>query len=123
MEKRGPKYLKTQREDTPHVGQLLVTYYKKKKIFQAPLARDMNRTVATMVSYKKNSSMQTAILWELCHVLRYNFFADLAAELPVTFPNKNSATPTDKDEEITRLKARVERLEGDKELLMELMKK
>jgi hypothetical protein len=39
--KKGPKYSIDSREDTSNIGQMLVNYYKKKKIRQAPLARDM----------------------------------------------------------------------------------
>jgi hypothetical protein len=35
-----------------------------------------------LATYGKNSTLQTAILWEICHALKHNFFADIAAQLP-----------------------------------------
>jgi type III secretory pathway component EscV len=119
---KGPKYLKHTGDEVPHIGQILTAYYKKKKIYQAALARDMNRTVNTMVSYKKNHSMQTAVLWELCHVLKYNFFADLAVALPDTFGRNNNEALEEKDKEITTLQAEVTRLQQEKDLLVHLIK-
>lgn len=121
MKPKGPKYLQEE-ADIPHIGQMLSNYYKKKKIRQAALARDMSRHVSTIADYKKNNSMQTAVLWQLCHVLKYNFFADLAAELPSSFGYNGSDVPGEKDEEIMKLRTEIARLQGDKELLMELLK-
>jgi len=86
------------------------------------LARDMGRAVNTLAVYKKNNSIQTAVLWQLCHVLKYNFFADIAATMPSSFGYNGSDVPGEKDEELIKLRAEVTRLQMDKELLMEVLK-
>lgn len=120
--KTGPKYLQESFDDAPHIGQMLAGYYKKKKIYQAALSRDMGRSVPTMANYKKNHSIQIAILWKLCHVLKYNFFADLAAALPDTFGRNSNEELDEKDKEITALQAEVTRLQQEKDLLVHLIK-
>lgn len=105
-----------------HVGDMLAAYIDKHRIHQAAMARAMNRNLSTVLDYKKRPSIQTAILWELCHVLQHNFFADMAMQLPGTFTSAASAIPDDRDAEILRLQEAVKLLQHDKEMLLQLLK-
>jgi len=49
------------------------------------LACKPGRTFRTLAGYEKNSAIQTAVLWELCHALKHNFFLDIACQLPAEF--------------------------------------
>ena len=76
----------------PHTGALLLEYLKKERLHKSAIARAMGRRHTTLVGYYKRPSIQTAILWELCHVLKHNFFADIAAQVPAAYP---SSVPQD----------------------------
>lgn len=105
----------------PHIGGLLQTYITKNNTPQSALARAIHREPRTIVKYKKNHSLQAAILWELSHALKHNFFADLAAALPNTFTRIGDDVPEPKDVAIAALQAEVARLQQDKELLMRIV--
>ena len=114
------KYL-NEENTAPNIGELLRAYFKEKRIRKSGLARVMNRRPDTIYGYEKNSSIQTAILWELCHALQYNFFADLAAELPETYAKK--ATNNEQAEKIAQLEQEIVMLTREKNLLLEALKK
>lgn len=115
------KYLLNKGSEMPHLGALLQTYFNKHRIYQAALARAIQREPKTLYKYKKNHSLQAAILWEICHALKHNFFADLAALLPPTFSIDNNDILEQKDKEIAVLQAEVVRLQQDKDLLLRAM--
>lgn len=66
----------------PHIGRRVKSVLKAEGLTRADIARGTARSLSTVHVQLERSSMQTAILWEICHVLKYNFFADLAAALP-----------------------------------------
>lgn len=116
------KYLANKGSEMPHIGNMLQAYIDRNRTYQAALARAIHREPQTVLKYKKNHSIQTAILWELCHALKYNFFADLAAALPDTFGRSNNDALDEKDKAITALQAEVTRLQQEKDLLVQLIK-
>ncbi|MFA6059786.1 MAG: hypothetical protein WC756_16395 [Taibaiella sp.] len=116
------KYLLRTGAEMPHLGELLQKYITEHRVYQSALARIMGRVPKTIQYYKKNHSMQAAILWELSHALKHNFFADLAAALPDTFTRNSDSEPDAKEEQIATLQAENARLLQDKELLMRVMK-
>lgn len=100
--KQVKKYELNTELSAPHTGQMLTALYKKRRISKAALARKLNRRASTMADYVKNSTIQTAILWEISHALKHNFFLDIAAQLPDTFAT-NVPADTSKDEKIVQL--------------------
>lgn len=106
----------------PHLGEMLQSYFDRKRTYQAALARAINREPDTLRKYKQRHSLQAAILWELSHALKYNFFADLAAALPADFEKASSLSIDEKDAEIADLRNQVAQLQRDKDLLMEMKK-
>jgi hypothetical protein len=116
------KYLLNKGAEMPRIGGLLQAYMDKHNIYQAALARAIQRDPRTIIQYRKSQSIQAAIIWELSHALKYNFFADLAAALPDTFGCNNAGEPDKKDELIASLQADIEKLQGEKELLMSIVK-
>lgn len=115
------KYLLYKGSEMPHIGTLLRTYMDKNRIYQAALARAVQRNYRTLIQYKNNHSLQAAIIWELSHALKHNFFADLADALPDTFTCDSDNIPNEKDEQIASLQAEVVRLQQDKELLLRIV--
>jgi hypothetical protein len=115
------KYLLDKGSEMPHIGALLQTYFDTHRTYQAALARAIHREPKTLLKYKKNHSLQAAILWEISHALKHNFFADLAVSLPSTFSSNGNAIVEQKDKEIAVLQAEVVRLQQDKELLLRVV--
>jgi hypothetical protein len=119
--KEAKNILKPDATSSPDTGAMLTSYFKEKRIRKSALARVMNRRPNTIYGYEKNSSIQTAILWELCHALQYNFFADIAVQLPAGFATKSaSSEQTDK---IAELEQEIIILNREKNLLLEALKK
>jgi dihydrofolate reductase len=54
--------------------------------------------------------MQAAILWELSHALKHNFFADLADRLLNTFSRNSDEIPNEKEEQIATLQAKIDQI-------------
>ena len=124
MPTKAKKYIANQQEKGfPHVGQMVEAVLKKKKWYSAALARDMGRSLNSIMNYYKAQSMQTSILWELSLNMKHNFFADIALQLPADFAKANNDAMDAKDAEIAALKKAVEKLQGEKDLLMEVMRK
>ena len=118
---RDQKY-HIQEQPAPHSGLLLTTYFKEKRIRKSALAREMNRRPDTIYGFEKNSSIQTAILWEICHALKHNFFADIALLLPSTYSQTISAEALAKDQRIAELDQQIKILEAEKAVLVSVMK-
>ena len=69
----------------PHIGSMLKVHLDKRHIDHARLARAMNKNRTTVWKYDQRDSLQLKILWHLCTVLKHNFFADIAAQLPADY--------------------------------------
>ncbi|PWA06116.1 hypothetical protein [Flavobacterium psychrotolerans] len=67
----------------PNTGALLISYFKEKRIRKSALARMLKKSPSTLVSFTKNNTIQTTVLWEISHALKHNFFADML----LLFPN------------------------------------
>ena len=108
--------------NTIHIGQLLVSYFKEHRTHKAALARMLNVKPTGILRYQKRDSLQTNILLNISHALKHNFFMDIAQELPIEY-STNKPLFAEKDLEIEALKKEVEILKREKELLMQLMGK
>jgi len=117
MATKSPKHLLQPANPAPHSGQMLTTYIKQKRIYQNALARKLKRRAETIFDYKKRSTIQTAVLWDICHALNHNFFADIAAQLPPEF----AAAPQAKDLKITELEQQVAELKNERDNLQKVI--
>jgi hypothetical protein len=75
-----------------HVGKILKSYIDKHKIAKSALARKIKRGDSTIIHYQKSASIQISIVNELCHALKHNFFADLAAHCHPPTPRMHRQT-------------------------------
>jgi hypothetical protein len=80
------------------------------------IEKAINRPPTSMYQYIRNSSIQTGILIDLCYAMKYNFFQEIANQLP------NEFTKTDKDAEEklaqkTALENRIAELEEENKIL------
>lgn len=80
-------------KNSPHVGEMLSARIKARRISKAAVSRAMHRAPETILRFTQRPSLQTEILWQLCTVMKHNFFADLAAQLPPDFTT-NAPDPT-----------------------------
>jgi len=124
MKNNGPKYINNRTAiPIPSTGLLLSEVVKKRNINKAALARIMERHYNTVDDYFKNGSIQTSILWEISMILKHNFFADIAAQLPPEFGGAKDVVITEQAAEIAALKAALASLQKEKELLLQIIKK
>ena len=110
----------TRMDDAPHTGNMIAAALKARGLSQARLARKTGRDNSGLGRLAKRHSIQTDTLWEMCHALRYNFFADLAAALP---PDYQSTAPPALQAELDETKAALEKMRIERDVLMRLMGK
>ncbi|MEC4048241.1 hypothetical protein OX284_002270 [Flavobacterium sp. SUN046] len=102
-----------------HIGKILKSYIDSHRIYKSVIARRIQKKDSEILRYQKRSSIQTNLLLELCHVLKHNFFADIAHLLPLDY-SKNTFDDTIKEEEITQLKQQIQLLEKEIAILKEI---
>ena len=98
---------KSERPKSPvHVGHLVWLFLNQIHLKRNKLAEATNRSLITVSRQLRKPSMQVAELFEFCHVLKHNFFEELAAHLPVEYSTTASALAQKHaamEEEISRL--------------------
>jgi len=107
--------------EAPNTSVLLKTYYKKNRIYLSALARRLQWPLVTLSSCNKAKTIKVSRLWAISYALRYNFFQDLADQLPADFSGSRPATP-EKDIEMAELKRQIEILQAEKNILLEAIK-
>jgi hypothetical protein len=104
-----------------HTGNLLTAFFTLRRIRKSALARHLNRNKNSVLNFQKNSTIQTAILWEISMVLKHNFFMDIASMLPPEFTT-DAPINAEKDERILTLEKQVELLTAERDVLLKAMK-
>ena len=92
----------------------------KKRAVNASMARDLGIRSSSLEQLLRGSDCKVSRLVAISHSLKHNFFADLARSFPEQYTVLNSeaaSAQTSKDEEILRLKHRIEILEAQVEVL------
>ena len=92
----------TIQNEAPNTGMMLISYFREKRTRKSALARMLNKRPSTLAGFTKNTSIQTTVLWEICHALKHNFFADMAAMLPENYTT-NVKPNTANEERIAEL--------------------
>ena len=91
----------------PDMGRMLKTHLKKRRMTKASLSENLGIHRTGVGRMLKRDTIQTDALWEACHTLRYNFFADLAAMLPAEYES----------EAVGRARAELEEVKKERDLL------
>jgi DNA-binding Xre family transcriptional regulator len=112
------KYQLNTENPAPSTGAMLDTYIKEKRIRQAALCRALNRHLSSVAVFRKGSTIQTAVLWEICHALQHNFFADIAAQLPDTY---TTSAPPSHDAELDALRNEIQSLKTERDVLERML--
>jgi hypothetical protein len=116
------KYLIHNIDQSPHTGQMLKAYFKKRRIHKSALARKLHRHISSLVSFQKNATIQTTILWEICHVLKHNFFNDMAVQLPADYTT-DAPMQTHLNLRITALEAELKIAISERDILLKAIGK
>ncbi len=100
----------------PNVGEMLKNYIKTNRKYKSGIANWLGVKRSSVNKYVGRRDMKISTLWRLCHVLKYNFFADLGAQLPAEF------TPVAENPLQTRI-AELEKQKSDLELQVKTLEK
>ena len=73
-----------------HTGQLIEKLLYRLGYSDAEIEKAIGRPGSSVYKYRKNASIQTSILIDICYAIKHNIFQDIANELPDDF------TKTDK---------------------------
>jgi len=85
---RTKRYLQKLPNDNLHIGNLIAWVIQEKHLKKVNIAQQLNINPATLNQYFKQSSIQVGILWRLSQIMEYNFLADVADRLPISFETK-----------------------------------
>jgi plasmid maintenance system antidote protein VapI len=122
MNSKQKKYETHEIANSINTGELLTHYYKNHRTRKNALARHLGRNPATIQEYEKNTTIQTAILWEISMVLKHNFFLDIACKLPSDF--STYAPNNDANElKIADLEAQIKTLTTERDILLKVLGK
>ena len=108
-----------------HTGKLLRGVIKEKHISHPALAKMIDRIPLSVKQYTVKQSMQTAVLVEICHALKHNFFSDLADKLPQDYSRNQPETDKilqEKEALIAQLQEENKVLKIQNDILLEIQK-
>ena len=121
MQPKTRKYSLNKTSTAPSTGEMLEKYIKDKRIYQSALSRMLNRHTSGIAGFRKRPTMQTAILWEFCHALQHNFFADIAAQLPKSYTKHVDSAEKIEGVEVADLQAEIAALKIERDVLQGLL--
>ena len=122
MRSRTKKYTTHNIVDSIHTGNMLIDFYKARRIYKSARARKLGRTFKTLATYEKNATIQTTILWKICHALKQNFFWDITSKLPAectTYALADMAL----QEKVTALEEELKTVKAERDIMVRLMGK
>lgn len=88
---------------------------RKRYMTNTDLARKLNLHQTTVQGMFKSKSLKIQKLFDLCHVFEYNFFREIAEQIPFknpTFDDEQKVIEQELREEIKSLKLKTEVMEG-----------
>ncbi|MGK4566986.1 helix-turn-helix domain-containing protein [Flavobacterium sp. 3HN19-14] len=97
-------------------GALLTDHIAKNKVSKTALADVLKISSSNLEARLKRTSIQADVLLKICDALNHNFFADIAALMPVEFSTSTNPDIT-KDERIAELELEVKMLQRERDVL------
>ena len=107
-------------KSTFHVGKMLLEYMSLKELKKSDIADLAGIPRTSVYVYQKMASFQTSNLFRFCHVLKYNFFQDMADTLPKDYAHGKLAF-SEKDALIDKLTEQNRKLQNEVDVLKEVM--
>ncbi|WP_432672183.1 helix-turn-helix domain-containing protein [Flavobacterium sp. SM2513] len=102
------------------IGKMIRKYIEENKLSRTKLAAKMGIPNTAFYSYEKQDSLQAANLMRICEAFQYNFFMDIANQLPETYAFDKTLR-TSKDFIITEQEAEIQKLKLENNLMKELL--
>ena len=87
------KYQIQGKDPYPNMGKMLKKYLKDHNITQASLARKLDISPNSILSYFAQESLQAGLLWKISSELHHNFLAEIAAQHPLAKNAPQQPTP------------------------------
>lgn len=103
-----------------HIGRMIKTYIDRQNLLRTNVARQMGTPSTAIYAYEKRDSLKTSTILRICHVLKYNFFMDIANSLPPEYGYDRNLSAS-KDSIISRQEAEIQKLQHENNLLKELI--
>jgi DNA-binding MurR/RpiR family transcriptional regulator len=107
--------------ESPNIGEMLKTYIKTNRKYKSGIANWLGIGQSSVQGFTKRPDMKVSTLWRLCHVLKYNFFEEITAQLPAEFTavteNPLQARITELEKQKSDLELQVKTLEKAIELM------
>lgn len=103
-----------------HTGEMIKKIIAQKNLSPTKMALGIGIPNTAIYAYEKRGSVQTSILFNLCHAAQHNFFKDIANMLPHHYTQDATSSS---EQEIVALKKEIERLQYENNLMKELLKK
>jgi transcriptional regulator with XRE-family HTH domain len=110
----------TAMENKIHIGRMIKEYIDRHNLLRTQVARQMGTPNTAIYAYEKRDSLKTSTILRICHVLKYNFFMDMANSLPPEYGYDHNLSAS-KDSLISRQEAEIQKLQHENALLKELI--
>jgi len=105
-----------------HFGNWLKKVILEHKMTRVEITNAMNASAPVLYAYEERPSLQLYIIFRLCHAMKYNFFKDIAAQLPETYSYDKEAQAK-YEAHLTALEEENKKLKWENDLLKELITK
>lgn len=102
-----------------HIGKMITRRIEEMNMKRTTLALKLGIPNTAIYAHEKRSSMNTDSVLRMCHALHYNFFKDIALQLPADYA---SGSNTPQDELIAEQAEKIKKLQWENDLLKELIK-
>ncbi|MES2543938.1 MAG: hypothetical protein V4548_03570 [Bacteroidota bacterium] len=109
-------------KNTLHIGNMLQDYFNKNGVSKAALSRALQTAPSSLEARLKKATMPTDFLLKISTLLEHNFFADIAATLPLEFSSDTQRDAT-QEEKIATLELELKLLQRENETLTNLIVK
>ncbi len=106
---------------SPDLGKMLTNYIKTNRKYKSGIANWLGIKRSSVQAYLKKPDMKVSTLWRLCHVLNYNFFEEITAQLPPEFTAVTENPLQKRIDELEKQKSDLELQVKTLEKVVELM--
>jgi len=107
----------------PSIGVMIESYLTEKRIHKAVLARELSVSFQQLIRIRKQNNMQVSRLWQFSHILKHNFIADIAAQLPSGYTGALQDALAEKDKQIAALQNELAAMAKERDIYKDLLKR
>jgi len=107
----------------PHIGNMLTDYVTKKRKYRAAMSRTLGIRLNSLLKIMKKPTIQVELLWRLSNLLKHNFVADVAMQLPSSYTGAIQDIVAVKDKEIAEIRNELFMMTRERDIYKELLMK